>query len=273
MTRDDLVGHYRQYYVPDNATLVVVGDVDSDEVMERVRYHFGAFEPGAPMTRLRTREPEQTGERRLVIRKAGTAAYLKMGYHAPAVSDPLFVPALVLDAVLSGAKGVNLWSSFNVAPPQRSARLYKAVVERGLASAIQAALLPTADPFLYTISATATDGIPLDAVEQSVLDVLEGVARDGITESELARGKAQLHARMVFDQDSVTNLAHQLGYFETIAAVSTFTGLPARIVATTVDEVNTAASTIFRASNRTVGWFDPLPPGERALDISAKVPA
>ena len=47
MTRDDLYGYYRRYYVPNNATLVIVGDVDTDEALERVRHHFGGFEPGA----------------------------------------------------------------------------------------------------------------------------------------------------------------------------------------------------------------------------------
>ena len=221
MTREDLYGYYRRYYVPNNATLVVVGDINPDEVMERVRHHFGGFQPGNELHRLMTREPEQTGERRVVIRKEATAAYLKVGFHAPAVSDPMFVPALVLDAVLTGAKGVNLWSSFRVPPPQRSARLYRAVVERGLASTVQAAMLPTADPYLYTVSATATDGTPLDAVEDALLEALEGVSRQGVTPEELARAITQLHARMIFDEDSVTNIAHQLGFFETIASVDT----------------------------------------------------
>lgn len=259
MTRDDLYGHYRRYYVPNNATLVIVGDINPDETMERVRHHFGGFEPAADLPRMITREPEQTGERRLVIRRPGTAAYWKVGYHAPAAGNPMFVPALALDAILTGAKGVNIWSSFRVPPPQRTARLYRAVVERGLASSVQAAMLPTADPFLYTVSATATTGTPLDAVEEAVLDALDLVRREGVTEQELARAKAQLHARMVFDRDSVTSVAHQLGYFETIASVDTFLELPARIAATTVDEVNAAAAAIFRPANRTIGRFEPQP--------------
>ncbi|HUR34001.1 MAG TPA: pitrilysin family protein [Vicinamibacterales bacterium] len=259
MTRDDLYGHYRTYYVPNNATLVVVGDVDSDAVMERVVHHFGEFLPGSQPPRQRTQEPEQSGERRVSIRREGTAAYLKVAYHAPAVADDRFVPALALDAVLTGAKGVNLWSSFRMPPPQRRARLYRALVERGLASSIHGALLATADPFLYTVSATATDGTPLDAVEEAVLGALEAVRREGITPAELERARRQLYARMVFDEDSVTSVAHQLGYFETIASVQIFRQLPARIAATTLDEVNAVAAAMFQSSNRTVGRFEPEP--------------
>jgi zinc protease len=267
MTRDDLYGYYRRYYVPNNATLVIVGDVDPDEAMERVRHHFGGFAPGADLERQRTQEPAQTGERRVTIRKEGTAAYLKIGYHAPAVMDPMFVPALVLDAILTGAKGVNLWSSFRIPPPQRSARLYLALVERGLASSVQAAVLPTADPFLYTVSVTATDGTPLAAVEEATLAALERVRLEGVTPQELDRAKAQLHARMVFDDDSITSVAHQLGYFATVATVDTLTQLPMQIAATMVEEVNAAAAAMFTTNNRTVGWFDPLAVSASNADV------
>jgi zinc protease len=259
MTREDLYGYYRHYYVPNNATLVIVGDIDIGKALERVRHHFGGFEPGSPIRRQRTREPEQTGERRVAIRKPGTAAYLKVAYHAPAAADPAFPAALALDAILAGANGVSLWSSFRVPPPQRSARLYRAVVERGLASSVHAAVLPTSDPYLYTVSATATDGTALSAVEEAVLTELDRTSRGGVTDDELRRAKAQLHARMVFDEDSITNVAHQLGFFETIASVELVQELPRQIGAVTVDAVNQIAAEMFRPSNRTVGWFDPLP--------------
>ena len=149
-------------------------------------------------------------------------------------------------------------------PPQRSARLYRALVERGLASSVSGALLPTQDPFLYTVSVTATEGVPLAAAESALLEELDRVHREGITDAELTKAKAQLRARMVFDRDSVTNIAHQLGYFETIASVDVFTAMPSRIAAVSADEVGSAARTVLVASNRTVGWFDPEPTGEHA---------
>jgi len=260
MTRDDLYAYYRRYYVPNNATLVIVGDVDADAAMRRVEHHFGAIEAGSTtIDRIRTVEPEQTGERRLTIRKEGTTAYLKIGYHAPAASDAGFFPLLVLDAVLTGAKGLNLWSSFRVPPQQRSARLYRALVERGLASSIYGAMMPTADPFLYVLSATAVTGTPLADFEAAMLAELDTVARNGILDAELTKAKAQLRARLVFESDSVTNIAHQLGYFETIGSLATHIEAPVRIAAVTLDSVAAAARTVLAASNRTVGYFDPVP--------------
>jgi zinc protease len=124
--------------------------------------------------------------------------------------------------------------------------------------------MPTENPFLYTVSATANEGTPLPSVEGALLEVLADVARHGITEAELLKAKAQLRARLVFDSDSVTNIAHQLGYYDTIASVDLFTTAPARIAAVTLEEVATAARTVFAATNRTIGWFDPVPVGMEA---------
>jgi zinc protease len=257
MTREDLYGYYRRFYVPNNAALVIVGDVDTDATLRRVEHFFGAIQPGPAIERLRTLEPPQTGERRLTIRQEATTAYLKVGYHAPSATDPNFFPLLILDAVLTGAKGLNLWSSFRVPPPQRSARLYRALVERGLASSVSGSLAPTEDPFLFTVSVTVNDGVSLASAEAALLEALADVERDGITDAELVKAKAQLRARLVFDNDSVTNIAHQIGYYETIASVDLFTASPGRIAAVTLDEVAAAARAILAPSNRTVGWFEP----------------
>src|SRR5579862_1606918 len=77
MTREDLLGHYRRYYIPNNATLVIVGDVEAAAALERVRHHFGSIPASDMPSRIKTVEPEQTGERRVTIRKQGTAGYLK----------------------------------------------------------------------------------------------------------------------------------------------------------------------------------------------------
>jgi zinc protease len=257
MTRDDLYGHYRRFYIPNNATLVIVGDVDTDDALRRADKHFGSISPGPVPERQWTAEPDQTGERRVTIRREGTTAYFKVAYHAPAAADAGFFPALVLDTVLTGAKGVNLWSSFRGVPPQRQARLYRALVERRLASMVAGQIVPTAEPFLYTISATATDGTSIGSVESALLQELDEVRVNGITAVELARAKKQLHARFVFDDDSVTNIAHQLGYFETIAGVNVFTSLEEGVQAVTIEAVSKVAGSMLAAANRTIGWFEP----------------
>ncbi len=257
MTRDDLFGHYTRYYAPDNATVVVAGDIDPDEALARVSRAFGAIRPSGFARPLRTAEPEQQGERRVAIERPGHVGYLKIAHHAPAFTDDAFVPMLVLDAVLCGATGLNLWCSFRSAAGQRRSRLYRALVERSLASAVTGAQLPTRDAFLHLLSITAADGVALADVERAAVDAIDEVARDGVTEDEVARARRQLHARMVFEGDSVTNIAHQDGYFQTLGALDVYDALPARLAAVTADDVTRVARATLGRANRTIGELQP----------------
>jgi zinc protease len=259
MTRDELYQHYRRYYIPNNAVLVVAGDVTADDTLRRVEQQFGGIAAGPPPPRLKIEEPEQLGERRVSIRKEGTTAYLKLAYRAPAFEHEDCFPMVVLDAVLTGAKGLNLWASFRTSPPQRSTRLYRALVEQRLASSVSGAIVPTEHPFLYTISMTVNETAKVAGVEAAALEALERVARDGVTEAELKKAKNQLRARLVFDDESVTHLAHQLGYFETISSFEACRTLLSRVMAVTLEDVARVARRYLPPSNRTVGWFDPAP--------------
>src|SRR6185436_6338878 len=101
------------------------------------------------------------GERRVVVERPGTTAYLKVAWHAPEAAHSDFFPMLVLDAALTGAKGVNLWAS------------YPALVDGGLASSVSGALLPTSQPFLYSLSLTAIEGVGLADLESALLEAVE----------------------------------------------------------------------------------------------------
>src|SRR6185436_3211894 len=151
----------------------------ADDVLRRAEKHFGSIAGTPPPVRRRPAEPPQIGERRVLLEREGSAAYLKFAWHAPAATDPDFFPMLVLDTALTGAKGVNLWSSFRSAPPQRRARLYTALVERGLASMVSGSLLPTRDPFLYNVSLTAMEGVALGALEEAATLELDRVRAHG----------------------------------------------------------------------------------------------
>ncbi len=258
MTRDDLYGHYRRYYIPNNATLVIVGDVETDGVLRGVERHFGSIPAGSALSRPRAIEPQQQAERRVHFRKEGTTAYWRAAFHSPALSDADFFPMLFVDAALSGASGLNIWSGHRVPTPQRSARLYRATVDTGLAANVGGAVLPTEHPFLYYLWATVADGKSLAQVEEAILSELDGIARQGITDAEFSKVRAQLRARFVYDSDSVTDIAHQLGYFETIASWRDYRELIPRLAAVTIDQVNATARKYLSAENRTIGWFEPV---------------
>lgn len=264
MTREDLYGHYRRYYVPNNATLVVVGDVDTADVMRRVRDQFGTIPAGTPARRPATVEPAQEGERRVHLRKPGTTAYWRAVFHAPAFTDPDFFPLLAADAMLTGASGLNIWSGGGVSTPQRSARLYRALVNTGLASSVSGFLAPTAEPFLYQIATTVAHGQSIAAVERAVLDTCDRFVAEGPSSAELTKVVAQLRARFVFDGGSVTDLAHQLGYFATIADWRDWLAVNERLAAVTVESVHRAVRRCLQVDNRTIGVFEPVADGSEA---------
>lgn len=256
MTRDQLFAHYRRYYVPNNAVLVVAGDVSAEDVLRLADRHFGAYAPGDVHRPLRPSEPPQIGERRVLLEREGTTAYLKLAYPAPAVTDPQFAAMLVLDAILTGAKGVSLWTSFRSKAPQRKSLLYRALVDGALASAVSGAVLPTADPYLYTITATAAEGVPLEIVEEAALAAIDRL-RSGVSEAEVARAQRQLRTRLVLDGDSVTSIAHQLGFFAVIDASDVLERLPDLLEQVTARDVTDAARTFLAPATLTVGFFEP----------------
>ena len=262
MSREHLYTFYKRHYLPNNATLVIVGDVDADDVLRRAERYFGGIPAGDVSRHKRMAEPPQAGERRVLLEREGTTAYLKLAYPAPAATSPEFFPMLVLDAALTGAKGVSLWNAFREAPPQRKARLYSALVERGLASSVSGSLFPTSDPFLFTVSLTAAAGVPLDVLEEAALAEIDRARRGGLSAQEITRAKRQLRTRLVLENDSVTSVAHQLGYFSTVAGPNYLTELQARIDAVTPEDVATIAREKLGSMMRTVGRFQPV--GEAA---------
>ena len=269
MNRDDLVGHYSRYYSPDNATVVIAGDIEPDDALARVVQAFGSIRPSGVVHSPRPAEPDQQAERRVLVERPGQVGYLKFAHHAPAFMHEDFAPMLVLDAILTGAKGTNLWCSFRAQSAQRRSRLYRALVERSIASAVQGACLPTRDAFLYYISMTAAEGISLASLEEAADIALDELIRNGTSDDELDRAQRQLYARMVFEGDSVTNVAHQAGYFQTLGALDAYDDMPSRIARVTGDDVHRVARTYLRRSNRTVGQFKPLGDPEVPAGVTA----
>jgi len=257
MTRDDLFGHYRRHYAPSNATLVIAGDVETDDVLRRVEKRFGGIAPGVRVDRRAQVEPPQRAERRVILRQPGTSAHWRAAFHAPAFAHPDFFPLLAADAALNGGAGLNIWSMGHVPRPQRSARLYRALVDAGLASRVGGAVLPTEHPYLYGITASVAEGRSLAAVEEVALAEIDRLARDGVTDDELSKVRAQLRARFIYDVTSVTDIGHQLGYFHTIASWRACQELSTRLAAVTADQVQAAAANYLKPENRTIGWFQP----------------
>ena len=257
ITREDLYGHYRRYYVPNNGILVATGDFETASALRLVRRHFGGIRRGEDPPPVRTTEPPQSGERRLTIRRPSGAVYLDFAFHAPAADDPEFAVFLVADGILAGGPTVNVWSGQDGRGPSKSSRLYRALVEGDLAGQVSTLLVPTRHPYLYRVAVTANEGVEPARIEEALTVEIERLARGDIGERDLARAKNQFLARHALESESTTDAAHQLGFFETVADHRLFLDLPRRVGAVTAADVAALVRARLDRDHRTLGVLHP----------------
>ena len=254
ITHNDLWSHYQTYYGPNNAIAVAVGDFDSREMFERIRELFGPIPARSEPPPVHRPEPPQRGERRVMLEGPGSTAYLDVGFRAPSATDPDFFPLTVLGAILTGPSGMNL---FAAPPPNRSSRLYQALVETGLAAGVSGSLSPMLDPYLYQISVTARAGRQLAELE-AVLDAeIARVREEPIPTSELLTAIKQAKAQFAYSSESVTNQGFWLGLSSIVADVDWFDSFVDRLAAVTVEDVQRAANAYLAERNRTLGHYLP----------------
>lgn len=201
-TVNDLRNWYRQWYAPNNATLVVVGDVDPQQVYQWAKQYYGVHKPETitpPKPRV---EIEQEGERRIKMKGATKSPSLVMGFHAPSLvtaKDSQEVYALsVLSSVLDGGDSARL--------PRNLVRGSKVAVSAG-ASYDETSRLES----LFTLNITPSEGKSLKEAEAALWEQIEQLQQQPISEQELKRVLAQSEAQYVFHQDSIQSQAMILG--------------------------------------------------------------
>lgn len=255
MTRDDLYRHYRTFYHPSNATAVVVGDVNTAQARAAIEAAFGSIPSGDLAPPVRSVEPEQSGERRVVVRRpGGAAAQVMLAFHMPAAGHPDLPALMVLDGVLSGFKGV---APFEGGGGGRSSRLYRALVDRRLATDAGSGLTPSIDPSLFRISATARSGVDPGAVESAIYAEIARLHDEPVSTSELDKVKRQAQAQFVYLRDGVFRRAIALGAFATVDRPETLFALVEAVARVTADDVARAARAYLVDRKRTVGWYVP----------------
>ncbi len=261
ISRDDLYQHYRRYYTPRNAVLAIAGDFKVSSMLRRLRQHFGPIEATpAPEVRMRL-EPPQTGERRVVVEGREETAYIEIGYRAPAASDPAFFPLAVLDSVLAGASSFN---PFGGGLSNKTSRLYRALVEGGMAASIGGSLSPTIDPFLYSLRVTVRPDRAPEETLQALDDELARVQEDPISPDEIRKAIKQAQALFAYGSESITNQAFWMGFSEMFADYSWFLDYLDRLEAVTPEAVMQTARRFLDPGNRVVGIYRPVENGSHA---------
>jgi len=252
MQVDDLRRWYRQWYAPNNATLVVVGDVEPEQVFALAERHFGPLEPETITPPKPRAEPPQRGEKRLTVKAPAKEPYLIMGWKTPVIAEGAAEPwepyALeMLASVLDGGD---------------SARFSRELV-RGQRIAASAGASYSAFarlPGLFLVDGTPAKGKDIATLEKALMDEIERVRSEPVGDDELARIRTQLVAAKVYERDSVFYQAMQLGQLETVGLgwelVDEYVD---RLTAVTPEQVRAVARKYLVPETLTVAVLDPQP--------------
>jgi len=258
ISRDDLYGYYQRAYTPSNAVLTLAGDFDSNEMLQRIRELYEDIPSGEILDWAPATEPIQDNERRVEQQGSGETTFLRVAYHAPAGTDSDFLPLVVLDSMLTGASSLNLLGS---ALSNKTTRLYRALVEPGLAAGVGGGLQSSIDPLLYWFSITLAPGqTPEQVLEAFDLEMTK-IIDNAVTRAEIDKAIKQARALFVYDNETITRQAFWLGFTEMFADHKWREAYLERISAIQPQEILEAARRHLKPSNRVVGTFIPTGKG------------
>ncbi len=251
MTVNDAKDWYKRWYTPNNATLVIAGDVKHDEVFALAQRYYGGIPKHALPKRHKFDEPVQLGIRRVVVKAPAELPQLVMAYHTPTLKDPKqdWKP-YALD-MLAGVLDGN-----------QSARLNQHLVrEQQVASSAGAGYDQTSrGPSLFTLAATPSTGKTVQDVEAALREQIALLVKDGVNEDELKRVKAQVTAAEVYKRDSLFYQAMQIGQLESIGLG--YQAIPVmleKLKEVTAEQVQQVAREFLQDDNLTVAVLDPQP--------------
>ncbi|MET0088952.1 MAG: pitrilysin family protein [Candidatus Thiodiazotropha sp.] len=248
---DDLRVWYRKWYAPNNATLVVVGDVDPQQVIAMAERHFGALKAESIASNNPTTEPAQHGVKRFTLKTPASQPYMIMGYKAPALTraDHEWEPYALemLTYILDGGS---------------SARLASELI-RGQELAVSVDTSYDAFsrlPGMLVFDAVPRPGVSVEQVEAAIRQQLERFKTELVSPEELQRVRNQIVAAKVFQRDSVFYQAMLIGRLETVGLDWRLAdGYVDHLKAVTAEQIRDVARKYLVEDNLTVTVLDPLP--------------
>ncbi|MEP6682927.1 MAG: pitrilysin family protein [Parafilimonas sp.] len=238
--RSDLQQYFKTYYAPNNCVAVITGNINFDEVKNLAEKYMAPIPEQPTPAPVHIIEPQQTGERRIMVQKDIATPYLLISYHVPSTKDSDHYALDVLSSVLSAGN---------------SSRLYSSIVDKKqLATNIFTDLPLSFDPFVFNIYAECTDNVKATDVEAAIYEEIDKIKKDGITETELQKVKNQKLMDFYSNVESINGKSGAIGDYEVFFGdYAKLFSAPAEYNKVTVDDVKRAANLYFKKSNRTVG--------------------
>ena len=243
VTRDAVRDYYQTYYQPSNAVLVIVGDIQTESTLDLVRKYFAALPSGPPPPPVLAREAVQKGERRVVVKGAGSTFHLQAFFHVPPASHSDSYALTVLDGILTQGK---------------SSRLYKALVETDFAAAVGSDYGRRLDPGWLAFYLTGRGGVAPERIERAFTEAIEQIRKEPVTDRELQKAINQVRAELTMSYGSVSGVARAIGALEMTVGYAEFDRFLAKIGEVTATDVQRVAQAYLGGDNRTIGWFVPL---------------
>ena len=243
-TMDDLKAHFKMGYAPNNCVMVVTGDVTQDEILTLAQKYIEPIPSQEPPPPVRTKEPEQNGERRVTLVRPAQLPLLMVAYHTPKATDADTAPLTVLSNLLTNG---------------RSSRLYKRLVDDSQqAVSLQMRDDFSFDPGLLTMVVQVRAGVDPAAVEKTAYEELDRMAKDGPGADELQKVRNQLTADFYRGLKTIAGKANTIGRYEVyLGDWSRLNSAVSEIEAVSAADVKRVAAKYLIASNRTVATLIP----------------
>ncbi len=241
---------YDTFYWPNNATVTVIGDVEAAATLNLIKKYYGVYPHSpAPIPTIYTEEPAQSGERRVIVKRPGELGTVIIAHKVPNGRDA-DQPALdMLDAILSSGK---------------NARLYRALVDQGLALNAGAGTDLHRDLSLHTVFASLAPGATHTQVEKALWAEINKIKTDGVTAAEVARVKQQYIAADAYKRDGTAAIAGEINEWIAVGDWTLYVSFPQKVQLVTPADVQRVAKEYLTEDQSTTGWFVPvLPPTEK----------
>ena len=244
ISRDDLYNHYKTYYTPNNAVLVIAGDFKTEELLPKIEKNFGKVRSGNTPPVTGSVEPQQRGERRVTLRRPAELPFVTVAYHTPNLASRDSYALDVLTTILAEGDSSRLNNSL--------------VYEKQIALSVEGDYSRLSiDPNLMYFYAQVMPGESPSDVENAIYDEIDRIKKEPIPQKELEKAKNQIESSFVFGQDSLFGRAYLLGQYEILGQLKMVRDYISGIREVTAGDVMNVARKYLSEDNRTVGILIP----------------
>jgi predicted Zn-dependent peptidase len=239
-TQQDLERYFKTYYAPNNCVVVVSGALKFDKVKELAKKYLEPIPAQPAPPKVHIVEPEQTGERRITVKKEVATPYFMIGYHTPESKNEDYYALNILSSILSSGN---------------SSRLYSALVDqKELATQVFTDFGDSFDPNLFNVYAVANKEVKDADLEQAIYTEIEKIKKDGISEKELQKIKNQKLMEFYGQVETINGKSNNIGTYEVFFGdYRKMFDAPANYNKVTIADVQRVAKKYLIKSNRTVG--------------------